>query len=154
MHGDVDFTDVERAAIISATNEWRSFSGGRVDIKVVFDLDFDDESAMQYKQAPVIIRVDSTMRLGVDPGTIAFTNSHHQIALIMDRLTSFRPVVMHEMGHAAGLRWPDWCPSTRYGDADCDHSPDLNSIMSAVYRGAQSFTPADKAFCRAAGYCP
>lgn len=157
FHADADFTATERVAIVAATNEWRTFSSGRVDLRVAFDLDFNSiEALKKYKDAPVIIRAESWMSVVQDePGNvIAYTNGKRQIVIIVDRVPSFLPIVMHEMGHAAGLRWPDWCPQSPRGEADCDHSPDLNSIMSAAYRGVRSFTDADRAFCRASGHCP
>lgn len=155
MHGDVDFTPTERDALVGSAEAWRAFSQGRVNIRIVFDLDFEDiETVKQYKDAPVIIRAESWMPLSAERGMLGYTNSQRQIVLVMDRIVNLRPVAMHEMGHAAGLAWPDWCPADRNGRADCDHSPDKDSIMSAVYRGAQEFTEADAAFCRASGYCP
>jgi len=156
-HVDTAFTPAERAAIVEATKEWERFSSGRVHIEAVFDLDFDSvETLKKFQDAPIIVRAESWMSILDDTpqGVLAWTNGKRQIVLIVDRIPSFKPVIMHEMGHAAGLAWPDWCPADAYGQADCNHSPDLDSIMSARYRGVQAFTDADRAFCRASGYCP
>ncbi len=74
------------------------------------------------------------------------------VNIVVDRvrLDQLHTLLAHELGHAAGLGWP-FC---FVGNAQCHHTPDKSSVMSAAFAGAPEFTLSDLAFCRASCLCP
>lgn len=160
IHADVDFTPEQRAEMLKAAEDWRKVSGGRVRIKVVFDLDFNSISNLrEHKEAEHFVVMAATsdipMVRAVDeesarrhPGHkvrtlgATFSDETHKpraMFLVTDRITHWRLVFAHELGHVIGL-------------PDLDTSGD---VMSGIEDGniPQGFTPRDRAACRAAHYC-
>lgn len=155
------FTDpAEQAAIMKAGQMWRDLSGGQIDMHFAFTM-ADGAGAA----GGVILRMQST-----DPETLAYNASqiaknHYPATWHVDGWTTGQTVHLvinevaigdlpslaaHELGHAAGLRWP-FCIE---GQVDCVHSPDPHAIMGAAFTGAPVMTPSDLAFCRASCLCP
>jgi len=159
LHADVDFTEAGRSRIRQAGVRWANFTQGRVNLQIVFDLDFDDMIGLAEHMAeahdaiiPVHSSMDIVSRLttetGLDNGKLLLgATTHHEndamvVRLVMDRIDpdDFETVVTHELGHVAGL--PDL--------------PTQDSVMSAASpAGARvkEFSADDAKLCRAFRYC-
>lgn len=158
VHADKDFAPLGRALIDEAAMKWRTVSSGHIDIRPVYDLDFDSiENLREHATAghstlfglssntEAVATIDA--RVGGSRRTLGFTTTRkddsHMVIIVMDRVAKemFLSVVVHELGHVIGF--PD-LPST-------------GSIMSgASYLNAPSieqFTADDIALCRAFLYC-
>lgn len=153
FHGDLSFTENERAAIQDATTDLFAFTSGHVDFLVAWDLD-----TLRSKE-PMILRAESWMQEVKDEereqgATLgAFTrrgSGPERIVLIVDRSGEhLRYVTTHELGHMADFEWPD-CHASR---SVCRHSPDPTAVMAPLLSG-NPLGPGDFAMCRASCLCP
>lgn len=158
MHADKDFTAEGRSRILSAARAWHTFTEGRVDIYVEFDLDFDDVPGLKAHQAahhsvlipvlsdyPIAQAIDSELRGKGIPlaATVQLKDGSSGVFLIMDRIDpdNFELVVTHELGHVAGL--PDL---SEYGAI-------MSGVESNTVPTPKTFMPADLEACRASKYC-
>lgn len=159
FHADQAFTPEERDSLALAANDWYAFSDGQVDYRVMFDLD------TLRTLEPMILRAESWMdevrayesllkNEDYEPYHVAGYKQSNplRITLVMDRVggvpSDLRYLAAHEMGHVAGLKWPD-CYDT---SLVCKHSPDPSALMAPVFSAAP-FNDADKALCRASCLC-
>jgi hypothetical protein len=119
-HVDTRFSTRERAAIFQATQEWQQFARGKVEISLIFDLDYSDPSILRderlliysssksraISQADKEVKRDDpdayTLGLFEKDGVLGTPT----ISIAMDRIWSERmlkSVVQHELGHSLGL---------------------------------------------------
>lgn len=147
LHGDTRFNREERLIWEYACDGWRTFSRGKVNFWIRWDL--DEETFLDLREQPRVLRLDSTdprfqavdfgLRDGrarafhrPPDGTLPLT-----IAVAADRVPELYPVALHELGHAAGV---EDLPRGRAG------------VMSRT-APAWKFTRADWDACRAASVC-
>lgn len=157
IHCDVDFTSHERDWFTTAASIWAFQTNGLADIRVVFDLNFQDTYNLAYhrdQKHNLILRGDSSLELVQEedrdcgrPGcTLAFVTSggiHNPWGkpingvFIPERYPSDEyaiMVVLHEMGHMFGL----------------PHLPSVQSLMfpSIISNRSACLKKADlSAFC-------
>jgi len=156
LHADVQLSDEARAVIDHAGAAWRGPTQGRLNVGVVYDLDFSSPINLQAHEAAkdsllIPIGSDSEIAARLDaefaPGrplavTIKTDDDRTIVYLIMDRIDEVHAldVVTHEFGHVCGL--PDL--------------PMTGAVMSGVsIKGApppDGFQPEDMALLRAAHY--
>lgn len=156
MHADTDFSDAGRARITHAARAWYELTSGNVDINIVFDLDFESLSSLKehehdsriigvLESYPVVRELDRQFRTTqIKPlAATALADRTPLVFLIMDRIltSQFETVVMHELGHVAGL--PDL--------------PTYGAIMSGVQVNGIAppdiFQHEDRVLCRRFLYC-
>lgn len=157
LHCDVEFNQRGREVIYEASQRWFRASNGRIFINLVWDLDFDDEEALNVHIAekdammwPVlsdyaIVEQIEKLRPGTRPlaATGVLPSGSRYVVMILDRIeeTSFDEIVTHEFGHVAGM--PDIVP--------------LGSIMSGAdihgWPVPHELTPLDIELCRKHRYC-
>jgi hypothetical protein len=159
FRGDPSFSAEERVDIMRATDDWMRFSSGRINHIVSFE-------SLGAAWEPRIIRVESTSPLVLSQeaeqaakrGVKTFTvlgwqsDSPMRVYVVADRARPpvLRKVAAHELGHAAGLQWPDCDKSKR----DCPHSPVPGAIMFSSIEADSAFGAADLELCRASCLCP
>lgn len=158
LHVDTDLSPYARDQVRAAADTWRKASEGRIDLQLVFDLDFSDEAGAAehareghsmvlavHEDYPSVVRLDAQLsKQGIVP--LAATTSspgRDVVILIMDRMTpeSFLGIVMHEFGHVAGFK----------------DLTERNSVMSGIrdltVASAEALTPLDITACRDLRYC-
>lgn len=152
-HADTSFLPSERDEIRRATDRMREISQGRIDIRAVFDLDFDStRSIVENSTKPRIVRklewmpsvtlVDMQFRSHVFAWTTVDATA--QVNLIVDRIPDLQWVTAHELGHAVGWN----------GRADDQgHADDFDAVFARGYHGQSAWTPADTFSCRNACLC-
>jgi hypothetical protein len=167
MHADTAFTPAERTEIVAAADDWLGFSGGRVHQTIAFDVDWSSTTSVaSHGQEAMMMRALDWMPMvdALDQRTTAWRKAGKKIRvygwteqapvrifLVVDRFENLREVATHELGHAAGLLWPDCNPL----EVDCDHARSKDSIMSpAILKSVHAFNEADLDFCRASCLCP
>ncbi len=155
---DNGFSPNERAALQRATDNWFVFSESHVDVSLSYALDTDEDHPHIYRvQSWMQVVKDQDKKATVDPAKPFIHlgwESAGTIFLVIDRI---RPehlaiIATHELGHAAGLAWPDCLE--RLPQTDCHHSPDPTALMAPEFNGQQGFNDADKQFCRVSCLCP
>jgi hypothetical protein len=164
VHADTAFTPPERDALNKAADDWLGISKGRIHFTPIYDVDFSSTSSVvSHGSEAMIIRALAWMpivdvqdtrissRYGRRTRVYGWTESDPvRVYLVVDRIERLKEIAVHELGHAAGLVWPNCDPARE----DCDHVNDRSSIMAAAYDDAQAFTTADLALCRASCLCP
>jgi hypothetical protein len=139
IHGDVRFNREERLLVESAAEAWHYFTQGRVRFAVVWDWSSDTYMALAKK--PHMIRVpareDKVELLDAREGgrTRGYVREA-EIGIVAERCDELYPVVMHELGHFAGLE------HVRLG----------GSVMHRTSPGGR-FTEADGEECVRVGLC-
>jgi predicted Zn-dependent protease len=123
FHGDVDFNKWDRAVIMDAAEEWSRATSGQASIEVVWDLDaslpaevWDGQSLIVELEGadPLVQLLDqksgaSTVGLTNPPDGVhsAYGKGVVRVGIVRGRILSERilaSVVLHEFGHALGLR--------------------------------------------------
>lgn len=154
MHADEGFPEDLRTEIDAAAKAWRTFTGGRVWISVVYDLDSLDDFRDRLRRnenmvlalfdaMPFTHELDTRFR-GITLGaTLQGRGVSTLVFVVLDRIpmAKFRRIVMHELGHVAGL--PDL--------ADDGHV--MSGRDSARVPTPSTFTPKDLELCEANGLC-
>ena len=164
-YADESFTPPERAAILAAPVNWSTFSHGRIQNAVTFDSPAPPLAA-RIRRVVTTDQVvkDENARETLARGTVfvslgwserpVLAEHPRELFVVMDLLDvadrQLERVVTHEMGHAAGLRWPG-CP-TPDPFQKCDHSPVTTALMNNAV-GNNDLGPADLAFCEASCLC-
>lgn len=165
---DPTFTEDERAAISVAVNNWAGWSSGRIRLSVTYGVPVGTPARIVRTSADKdpLASMEAERRKTFDlPGYTLWgltTGDPPRIYLAMDRIppADLHMIVSHEMGHAAGLYWPDCNDEPRAamfpnGKKDCAHVNTPGSLMFPAYDGpATAWGPADVAFCRASCLCP
>lgn len=147
-----DFTSEEREDFQTAIDNWRTLSKGRIHLQLSCELTGTNVWKVP-SWDPAVEKEDSNLPGG---GEVLATTDRHvgEMWIVYDRIPRylFRPVVQHELGHWAQLRWPD-CHDTNFV---CNHVPKEQgpAIMTGMTSGATEFTPSDLAFCIESGACP
>lgn len=147
-----EFTDpTEQAQLTQAADEWRAFSGGRVDITISFDPQ-TSASHMIHRDAPTDAVITSEEAKSDLTFVFGFATSGPTVYLVPSEVPplSLHTLAAHELGHVAGLAWPLCLESP----SKCVHSPDPAAVMFASFSNAPKFTPSDLALCRASCLCP
>lgn len=159
LHGDTEFTPMERDALRLAAEVWRIQTGGLANINIIYDLDFDDvQSLRRYawehtlvrmpSESDQVISMDCSARKDCRPSVLAWVkqpgkdDQYVRMFLIHDRLKTQdarKQVALHEFGHVLGL----------------GHTQDQKSIMYPTYQPRDfCLKEADmKAFCAAHEGC-
>lgn len=152
-HADTSFSPTERQDIDAAAERMREISRGRIDLRVVYDLDFASVQSLVARRAePLILRkldwmpsvesVDREFRNHVFAWTTL--TPAPRVHLIVDRIPDLEWVTAHEFAHAVGWR----------GHADAQgHAEDWDAVYFRAYHGQNAWAPADVAACRAACLC-
>ncbi len=154
---DGAFTAPEREALQQATDDWFILSGGHIDFSLSYDFDNDTGN-------PHIYRLESWMSVVREKDAKASADlgapyaqggwqGSDDIYLVVDRYLpgQIRYLATHELGHAAGLAWPN-CRESR---SFCIHSPDPKAVMfPSGPHDDNRLTQADGDFCRASCLCP
>lgn len=127
IHADPQFAPLERAAIESATTAWRTFTDGRVDLRVTWDLDTSDGDAGLY-------RADAS-------ASFTAHRDHQRISWAPDNCApnlhaDLLACAMHEFGRVLGLR----------------NLPDSHQVMSTD-SPTSVFGTGDAEECRRVGVC-
>lgn len=148
LHGDTRFLPEERESFERSARMWRAKTRGRVDVRIVWDL--AEWNLVRLRDEPRIIRVDSLdPRAQAVDGHLGAARSRAFVrpagdglpvimAVVVDRVTYWDPVTLHEIGHVAGL--PELDPS-RPG------------VMNSANPGTV-FTRDDDELIDAAGFMP
>lgn len=157
LHAPTNFTDAGRDRIRSAASKWRRFTEDRVRLTIVFDVDLSSQANVLTHEAeghsylfaiPIDMPIVADFDREFAPGTpVAVTMQRDDgrtlVYLILDRIAAseFEHVVMHELGHVAGL--PDL--------------PMRGAVMSGMHSEGEVlpeyFTGEDLTVCRAARLC-
>jgi hypothetical protein len=152
-----DFTDpAEQAALTQAVDDWRAFSGGQIDMAVVFSGP-GRATIHRLKGDDPIVTAQEAKHKEASPDAGPFYldgwESDGDVYLVAERvvLAQLHTLAAHELGHAAGMRWPLCFNNV---DQACVHSPDPTAVMAATFSGAPAFNPSDLALCRASCLCP
>lgn len=163
MHGDVDFGKGERQAIEQAVANLARDTNGKLQIDLVWDLDFKDMVSLDRAHRGsdwVLIRKDGDPTQDPAIGQLVGITSAEArvVALFYDRLTTEREWVhtsMHELLHAAGASHV--CTIEMVGFPGCgtydDDDVAMTSILFPMYdtNAPTCMSRADAAeFCRAA----
>lgn len=144
LHGDTRLTQEERWIVEHACAEWRRFTRGRVRIAVTWDL--DEAAVMRALALPRLVRAEPWQ--AATEMAQAHTQNMDPVAgwtvegppvvvhLVMRNAPELYPVVLHELGHVAGL----------------GH---VEAVRAVMMPGAQgwTFTAADEAECARVGVC-
>jgi hypothetical protein len=139
IHGDTRFPVEERILAEFAAEAWRAFSAGRVRFAIVWD--YDERTFLELAERPHLVRVSPGLE------KVSLLDAHArgrvlgyvdgvEIGIVAERCAEFYPVVLHELGHAAGL-------------LDVD-SP--GAVMAGAGPG-WSFKRADRLECQRVGLC-
>lgn len=149
LHGDTRFRQEERWIAEDAARAWARFTGGRV--RVAFAWDLDEAAVEGALLRPRFVRAEpwatgaamaqahgSRADRGGDPVS-AWTLEGPPVVVnvVPARAAELYPVVLHELGHVAGLP---------------DLEPDARAVMTPG-AGRWAFTARDRAACEAAGVC-
>lgn len=112
LHGDTNFTPLERGLIEQATRDLTMQTGGWFDVQVIWDFDMSG-TVEELKAGHTIVRKESfdLLILMVEArrgsGVLGLTiQENHQTFIVADKLETparWRHVVMHELLHQAGL---------------------------------------------------
>lgn len=156
------FTDPkEQAAITRAGDMWRAMSKGQIDMRFAFTPEGATTAGgailRVHKADPDVVAYNAAQqKAGNEPAgwSVLGWEIGQTVHIVIDGngITSdnLHSLVAHELGHAAGLRWP-FCLA---GNEDCVHSPDPHAVMAPAFSGAPELTPSDLALCRASCLCP
>lgn len=165
LHMDTAFTAEERLDANRAADMWRAQTSGVADIKLVYDLDFDDLIGMHKlidEKASLVVRYESGMVAveradeesdcdGCVLGWMTAGGVHNPRqtplmgAFVADRITKpgiRAQVMLHEFGHALGLphvasRQSIMYPAAVPGVAACLKQADLSAFCEVnVCNGA------------------
>jgi hypothetical protein len=144
LHGDTRLSQEERWIVEHACAEWRRFTRGRVRIAVTWDL--DEDAVIRSLWLPRLVRAEPWQA-----GT-SMAQAHAQtmdpvagytvagppvvVHLVMRNAPELYPVVLHELGHVAGL----------------EHVDAVRAVMLPG-GGGWTFTAADEAECERVGVC-
>jgi len=171
LHMDVDFTESERADAAKATDIWRKQTGGLADIRLVYDLDFNDLAGLnehlELNHSVVVRRTseqDSVVAADAeaqcDGCVLGWMNSggihapgHKPIhgAFVVDRFTMpgiQLQVMLHEFGHVLGLphveaRQAIMYPSVVLGRTQCLKKSDLVAFCDVNECGSTVLYPCE-----------
>lgn len=134
VHVDESFPPRERKLLVEATDRLRDQTSGFIDVRVVFDLDFDsNESLVLHEDDNLILRLDANHlpsgKQSTTVRTLAFTLVYMDDVdlmrqsvsyLVWDRLsddTVFVHVAMHEMLHMLRIDHVAGSTSVMYPEA-------------------------------------
>lgn len=149
-----EFTDpAEQAALKGAADAWRTLSKGQIDFTISFDATTPNAKHFHRVKSDDKIVLDYEARQEKQPFIVfGWHDASGDIYLVVNDvpLEQLHTLVAHELGHAAGMRWPLCLQS----HSDCIHSPDPHAVMAPEFSGAPALTPSDLALCRASCLCP
>lgn len=153
VHGDTSFKPEERMIVELACERWRRFSGGRINLVMAWDLSpealVDGDRARYLVSQARLLRVEhddsraARVQARLHPGehALGFTTPKGVVppiaGIVADRVAELYPVVLHELGHVAGL------PELPAGE---------RGVMSRDVE-AWKFTEADWKLCVAEAVC-
>jgi predicted Zn-dependent protease len=122
VHAESSFTAAERTALFQATQEWRDFTRGKIDISIVFDIEPGRENNWLGTDKVLVLKTDAenpniveadakihetekdsyTLGLHMASGSYGYPT----ILLVMERIHDMqilRLTFEHELGHNLGL---------------------------------------------------
>lgn len=168
IHADTEFSDDDKAAIAGACRIWNYQTNGIVNITVVYDLDFNDMTALQAHMTNgdnYIVSLESWM-----PSVVAMDGEDAKVlgwmgpaggihnpwglpvhgAFVADRLNDKNrlQVFVHEFGHLLGLSHLPEVQATMYphivnGRKACLHKPDLEAFCRVNECGTHTMYPCE-----------
>jgi len=123
FHADTNFTADERAALLQATQEWRDFTVGKVEISLIFDIDDNNRNSYLGIDKQLLLRSNSRVAAIIaadedirrrDPDSYALglfspdggSYGYPTIFIVMDRIDDMKTLRLtaeHEMGHSFSL---------------------------------------------------
>lgn len=153
FHGDPQFEENERAALVEAMLEWKEFTGGRVNFTLSFER-FSDNRLWKVDSSDPRVK-DRDAELTRDqgfPGVVAgWREPSDDIFFVMDRIGAYlKSTAMHELGHVADMQWQR-CLEWNY---NCRHTGVPGTIMYESVNATSEFTPTDLLMCQASCICP
>lgn len=158
FYADKAFTADERAGIDTAAADWLAFSGGKIHDVIMFeDPPFEGARIRRVLSTDQVVKDENTKE-ATARGLPSFTSlgwsakgPPRTVYLVVDLVPTdqIAHLLEHELGHAAGLRWPGCVEDALQL---CDHSPDPTALMFAAFKNSP-LGPADLEFCRASCLC-
>src|SRR6185369_15454111 len=138
FHVSSSFTGDEQVKLLEAAQDWGFFSQDRIRFKLIYDgyTPPGTPSIIRVHSQDAIVRSYDEIQQAIR-GTDYQANGWYEpvvnrLYLVVDRLDGekFRLVATHEMGHAAGLRWPDCDEDLKQ---TCEHARDPSALMAQRY---------------------
>lgn len=148
LHGDTRFSQEERWIVEAAADAWARFTAGRVRVAIAWDLDEAAAAGGRARGWARLVRDDgrgrgarlmAQARTGGGDPVVGWVDHGPPVVVhvVADRVPELYPVVLHELGHVAGLP---------------DLEPEARAVMTPG-AGRWAFSAADRAACEAFGVC-